>query len=722
MPFILIGIQVYSQVSINADGSPPNPSAGLDVKFNNKGLLPPRMTNNQINAIVNPAAGLMVFCTDCANGTGAMAVFSNGHWNSVVTGCPVTEAPVAGLQIPYVNQITWNWNTVAGATGYRWNTEAVYNTSTVVGATPTYTEAGLGCNTLYKRYAWAYGACGYSSIPVELSQTTTSDPPAPAAGTQVPSGNQISWNWLPVSGAIGYKWNTTFNYATATDMGTATIKTETGLTCNTAYTRYVWAYGSCGYSTTYLALSATTTISPSSPLTGTQAPSLNQIIWNWNTVSGATGYKWNTTNNYATAVDMGPATTKIETGLSCNTAYSRFVWAYDACGASLATTLTSTTLSASVANPLAGTHVISYTNILWKWNKVAGATGYKWGAVNNYNLATDVGSDTAKLQINLVCNSQYTTYVWAYNSCGVSAATLMTAITLNLVPEAPLYPNANPSITEITWSWTPGLYSSGSKWNTINDYNTAIDVGSSYMHTETGLTCNTLYTRYVWDYNFCTVSPVTIITDSTLTCINCPPFTITHLAGAIAPVTKTVRYGAGNSIPGEPTKCWITQNLGADHQATAVYDATEASAGWYWQFNRKQGYKHDGTTRTPNTTWIYPIVDSLDWQPANDPCALELGGSWRLPTITEWSNVVVGGGWIDWNGPWNSGLKIHASGNLGTYYGDLNSRGSYFYYWSSTQWGPTGGYDLVYKIGTNAGGVGANAKEIGASVRCLRDN
>ena len=83
------------------------------------------------------------------------------------------------------------------------------------------------------------------------------------------------------------------------------------------------------------------------------------------------------------------------------------------------------------------------------------------------------------------------------------------------------------------------------------------------------------------------------------------PLTINHLvSGGVAPVDKTVTYGTVTNIPGETSKCWITSNLGADHQATAVNDATEASAGWYWQFNRKQGYKHDGTTRTPNTTWI----------------------------------------------------------------------------------------------------------------------
>ncbi len=73
--------------------------------------------------------------------------------------------------------------------------------------------------------------------------------------------------------------------------------------------------------------------------------------------------------------------------------------------------------------------------------------------------------------------------------------------------------------------------------------------------------------------------------------------TINHVAGVVAPVTKTVTYGTVTNIPGETSKCWITSNLGADHQATAINDATEASAGWYWQFNRKQGYKHDGTTQ-----------------------------------------------------------------------------------------------------------------------------
>lgn len=43
----------------------PDPSAQLDVNSTTKGLLPPRMTQAQMNAIASPADGLMVYCTDC---------------------------------------------------------------------------------------------------------------------------------------------------------------------------------------------------------------------------------------------------------------------------------------------------------------------------------------------------------------------------------------------------------------------------------------------------------------------------------------------------------------------------------------------------------------------------------------------------------------------------------------------------------------------------------
>ncbi|MEI6455048.1 MAG: FISUMP domain-containing protein [bacterium] len=195
------------------------------------------------------------------------------------------------------------------------------------------------------------------------------------------------------------------------------------------------------------------------------------------------------------------------------------------------------------------------------------------------------------------------------------------------------------------------------------------------------------------------------------------PITISHTAGTVAPVSKTVAYGTVTNIPGEPSKCWITSNLGSDHQASAVNETTEASAGWYWQFNRKQGYKHDGTTVTPSWT-ITSIDENSDWQPDNDPCTM-LGSGWRIPANTEWSNVQATGGWIDWNGPWNSGLKLHAAGRLYFSNGSLIYRGSIGHYWSRTQDYSSKGLYLYFFRFTSV--VTYNDKADGFTLRCLKE-
>ena len=182
--------------------------------------------------------------------------------------------------------------------------------------------------------------------------------------------------------------------------------------------------------------------------------------------------------------------------------------------------------------------------------------------------------------------------------------------------------------------------------------------------------------------------------------------------------SKTVAYGTVANIPGEPSKCWITSNLGADHQATAVDDATEASAGWYWQFNRKQGYKNDGSTISPS--WkITSINENFDWLISNDPCNLELANLWRIPTYTEWYNISSTNGWGNWNGPWNSILKLHAAGYLYDYNGSLDGRGIYGDYWSNTQYSSTLSWILFFNNFSSY--ENRSYKSYGFSLRCLRD-
>ncbi|MEI7726841.1 MAG: hypothetical protein WCK09_17155, partial [Bacteroidota bacterium] len=61
--FFMAG-NLFGQVAINSDGNLCDSSAILDVKSTSRGLLIPRMTASERDAIVRPANGLLIFCTD----------------------------------------------------------------------------------------------------------------------------------------------------------------------------------------------------------------------------------------------------------------------------------------------------------------------------------------------------------------------------------------------------------------------------------------------------------------------------------------------------------------------------------------------------------------------------------------------------------------------------------------------------------------------------------
>jgi len=86
--FILLAIftafaATAQSVGINADGSAANASAMLDISSTTKGLLPPRMTTTQRDAITAPAAGLMIYCTNCGI-NGELQVYDGTAWTNMI--------------------------------------------------------------------------------------------------------------------------------------------------------------------------------------------------------------------------------------------------------------------------------------------------------------------------------------------------------------------------------------------------------------------------------------------------------------------------------------------------------------------------------------------------------------------------------------------------------------------------------------------------------------
>lgn len=97
-----------AQVAINTNGNPPANSAMLDIASTDRGVLIPRMTENEKNAISNPDEGLLLFQTDGAIGfyyyTAANGWQTIAGLTSLSVNDPLTSsggsAPTIGLATP----------------------------------------------------------------------------------------------------------------------------------------------------------------------------------------------------------------------------------------------------------------------------------------------------------------------------------------------------------------------------------------------------------------------------------------------------------------------------------------------------------------------------------------------------------------------------------------------------------------------------------------------
>jgi len=161
---LLAGLNSHAQVGINTIN--PDASAVLDLSSQQKGFLPPRMTQVQRNAIVAPALGLMIYnttsqCAEVKTPTGwkamacdcSVAPPSPSQLTLAVSGCPgdtalmLVVAPVSGA-----TSYQWTLPSPAQATGNTTSDTLIFNSNGAVVGNATVT---------------AVNACG-SSAPFSL--------------------------------------------------------------------------------------------------------------------------------------------------------------------------------------------------------------------------------------------------------------------------------------------------------------------------------------------------------------------------------------------------------------------------------------------------------------------------------------------------------------------------------------------------------------------------
>jgi uncharacterized protein (TIGR02145 family) len=185
----------------------PNASAQLDVSSTNSGFLPPRMSFIQRNAIANPAAGLIVYCTDCGI-RGEMQFFDGQQWVQMSVrsaNAPFTSpilnttsaSTVTNTSAISGGNISSDGGVAVSAKGVVWSTTInptiALSTKTLDGVgVGTFTSiiTGLTPNTTYYIRAYATNEIG-TAYGTQLTFTTQNSVPFDTTVPSVAIGAQI---------------------------------------------------------------------------------------------------------------------------------------------------------------------------------------------------------------------------------------------------------------------------------------------------------------------------------------------------------------------------------------------------------------------------------------------------------------------------------------------------------------------------------------------------
>jgi uncharacterized protein (TIGR02145 family) len=108
--FFVANLSISFAQNVGIGTTNPDASAKLEVKSNNSGFLPPRMTYVERNAIVSPAAGLIVYCTDCGF-NGEWQGFKGDRWVNIHGSAANTPLPPADTTINSVTIGSQTWST-----------------------------------------------------------------------------------------------------------------------------------------------------------------------------------------------------------------------------------------------------------------------------------------------------------------------------------------------------------------------------------------------------------------------------------------------------------------------------------------------------------------------------------------------------------------------------------------------------------------------------------
>ncbi len=246
-------ISIVNAGGVGIGTANPDTSAALEISSTTAGLLYPRLTQAQRNAIAIPASGLTIYNTT----TNCLELYAAGGWMPISCACTAAPATPLGISGSFVVcpgvPVTYGVAATYGATSYNWTvtgdagavvTPSTNSASVVI----TFSNAGSAAVV----HVSAQNACGTSGLfnqPVTSSTTSAGTPVLndPTVGTNT----SFTISWTAAANATGYYLDVatdpnflSFQY-NALNTGNVTSYNITGLnSCVTYYVR-VRAYNAC---------------------------------------------------------------------------------------------------------------------------------------------------------------------------------------------------------------------------------------------------------------------------------------------------------------------------------------------------------------------------------------------------------------------------------------------------------------------------------------------
>ncbi len=171
--FIALSFTSFAQVGIGTTS--PDASAVLDVSSTTKVFLPPRMTETQMNAIISPAEGSMVYCLDC---TPKGLYLNNGS-----SFLPVSLAVIADTTGTDTSTTVFD---IMGTNGRVWMNMNLGATQVATSSTDADSYGDL--------YQWGRAKDGHESRS-SITTSTTATSGNPGHGNFITAGLGTDYNW-----------------------------------------------------------------------------------------------------------------------------------------------------------------------------------------------------------------------------------------------------------------------------------------------------------------------------------------------------------------------------------------------------------------------------------------------------------------------------------------------------------------------------------------------